>query len=226
VAARRADFERALGALLALDLDEVGARAARLGRPRPRWGKDGEAPEMVEQGDQIGRGDDLDVARPGGLGALGGRADEAEAERRGVHRGEQHSGGRADPPVQAELPHRDIGGQGLGIDRPHGGEQGERDRQVVMRAFLGKVGRRQIDRDPARRQAEPDRRECGVDPLPALRHRLVGKPDQEEFAKAARNLGLDFDGARLQPEKRHRGDIGDHATSHRPVQPFRWVAGG
>ena len=125
-------------------------------------------------------------------------------------RGEQHAGRRRDPPVEAELADREIGGSVSAIDRAHRGEQAERDRQIVMRAFLGQIGGREVDRDPLRRQRQADRGERGMDPLAALRHRLVGQADDEEFRQARGDLHLHLDGARLQPEKSDRGDVRDH----------------
>ena len=166
---------------------------------------------MVEQGDKIGRADHLDIAGPGGFRTLRGGADQAEPARRGVDRSEQHAWRRRNPSVEAELADRQIGGKQLPVDRAHRREQAERDRQIVMRAFLGKIGRRQIDGDPLRRQRQPDRRKRRMDPLPALAHRFVGKADDEEFGQAGRDLHLDLDGPRLQPEKRNRGDVRDHS---------------
>ena len=68
VAAGRGDFERALGAFLALDVGEIerGARGFEDLRLRPRQHL--RALEMIGELDQRRRSDDLDVgARPGGL---------------------------------------------------------------------------------------------------------------------------------------------------------------
>jgi hypothetical protein len=43
---------------------------------------------------------------------------------------------------QPQLTHDDIASQRLGIDHPHGAQQGQCDRQIEMRTFLGKVGGR------------------------------------------------------------------------------------
>ena len=50
-------------------------------------------------------------------------------------------------------------------DHAHGGQQAERDRQVVVAAFLGEVGRREIDGDALRRQRQARAR--GTPPAPA-----------------------------------------------------------
>ena len=64
--------------------------------------------EVREQRQQVGRGDDVELARPGGFAALRRRADQAFVERGGVERGEQHPRRGGDPPVETELAHRDI----------------------------------------------------------------------------------------------------------------------
>jgi hypothetical protein len=96
---------------------------------------------VIEERDEVGRGHHLDVAGPGRLAALVGGADQAEAARRGVEGGEQHAGRRRDAAVEAELPDRDVAGEQLAIDRAHRGEQAERDRQIVVGALLGQIGR-------------------------------------------------------------------------------------
>ncbi len=74
--ARRSDFERAFGALLPLDHFQIGGarRLSDLARLRRR--KQGRSLEMVEQGEQIGRGDHLYAARPCRLRPLRGGTDE------------------------------------------------------------------------------------------------------------------------------------------------------
>ncbi len=217
VAAGRRDLERALGRLLPFHLGEVGAEARRLRLARGRRREHRAAAEMVEQGDEVGRRDDLDVAGPGRLRPLGGGADEAEASRRGVHRRQQHSGRRRDPAVEPELADGDIAGQRLRIDRPERRQHPERDRQVVMRPLLGQIRRRQVDRDPLGRKRQPDRGEGGMDPLAALGHGLVRQADDEEFRQAGRDLHLHLDRPSLEPQERHRGDMSDHEVQALPA---------
>ena len=103
--------------------------------------------------------------------------------------------------------------QALGVGRADRGEQAERDRQVEMRAFLGQVGRRQIDGDPLGRKRQPDRGQRRADPLAALGDRLVGQADDDEGRQPGGELHLDFDGASLEPEI---GDGGDGRGHQRP----------
>src|SRR5215471_7783183 len=99
------DFERALGALLTLDVLEVGERAVDLADLRLRTGEHLRAAEMIGELDEGRGGDDLHFgARPGGLGAAGGGADETFAARVGADRGRQHARDRGDRAVEAEFP--------------------------------------------------------------------------------------------------------------------------
>ena len=62
-------------------------------------------------------------------------------------------------------------------DRRH---QAERDRQVVVAAFLRQVGGGEVDGDAARRQRQARGDQRGADPLAGFRHRLVGQADDVE----------------------------------------------
>ena len=104
---------------------------------------------------------------------------------------------------------------GHGADRRH---QRERDRQVVVAAFLRQVGRREIDDDALRRQRQAGRMERGADALAAFADRLVGQADDDEDRHARRDLHLDVDGNRLDALERDRGDVGNHGCA-RPKLP-------
>ena len=93
-------------------------------------------------------------------------------------------------------------------DRRH---QAERDRQIVVAAFLRQIGRRHVDGDAPRRQREPRGDQRGAHPLARFRHRLVGQADHVERRQAGRDLHLHVDGARLDALERHRGDALHHA---------------
>ena len=56
-----------------------------------------------------------------------------------------------------------------------------------------------------------------MDPLAALADRLVGQADDEEFGQATGDLHLHLDRARLQPQKRDRGDLRDHLRFSSPL---------
>lgn len=159
---------------------------------------------MIEQRHQIGRGYDLDRPGPRRLRPLCGRADQAEIALRRVQSRQQYARRRRDPPVQPELADYDMRRQRLGIDHAHRTQQRERDRQIVMRSFLGQIGRRQIRDDALGRQRQADRAQRAAHALAAFRHRLVGEPDHDEGRQAGRDLDLHLDRARLQPKKGNR----------------------
>ncbi len=211
VPARRRDFERALGALLALDVARSSSVALDLADFRLRPRQHLRALEMVGELDERGRRDDLDLrARPRGLRPARGRADQAFAARVGADRRRQHARDRRDRAVEAELAqHREARHRVVrdGADRRH---QAERDRQIVMAAFLRQVGGREVDGDAARRQREARGDQRGAHPLARFRHRLVGQADHIEGRHPGRDLHLDVDGADLDALERHGGNALDH----------------
>ncbi len=156
VASGRGDFERALGAFLALDIGEVDGRAIHFEDLRLRPRQHLRALEMVGELDERRRRDDFDLgARPGGFRSAGGRAHQTFIARIGADGGGQHAGDRRDRAVEAELAEHGKTRQRVVRDGADGGHQAERDRQIVVAAFLGQVGRREIDGDAARRQRQP-----------------------------------------------------------------------
>ena len=132
-----------------------------------------------------------------------------------MDRGEQHAGRRGNSSVEAEFTDGDIMRQGLGVGRADRSQQPECDRQIVMRAFLGKIGRGQVDGDDLGRQRKADRGERGADTLAAFRHRLVRQADNGELRHARRELNLHLDRARLETEIGNGGDGRDH-SGHAP----------
>ena len=94
-----------------------------------------------------------------------------------------------------------------GADRGH---EPERDRQIVVAAFLRQVGRRQIDGDAARRQRQPRGDQRRAHPLARFGHGLVGQANDGEGRHAGRDLHLHVDGPDLDAFERDRGDPLDH----------------
>ncbi len=95
-------------------------------------------------------------------------------------------------------------------DGADGGHQAKRDRQIVMAAFLGQIGGRQVDRDPSRRGSHHRR----AHPFPRLGKSLVGKPDDGEGRQAGGNLHLDIDGSDFDAFERYRRDTLHHARPY------------
>ena len=155
--------------------------------------------------------DDLHLgAGPGGLRSAGRRTDQAFAARVGADRRRQHAGDRRDRAVEAEFAQHGEARQRVVRHRADRRHQAERDRQIVVAAFLRQVGGREIDGDAARRQREAGGDQRGAHALLGLGHRLVGQADDVEGRQAGRDLHLHVDRAGLDALERHRGDALDH----------------
>ncbi len=176
--AGRGDLERALGALLALDVLEIEQAAFDLAHLRLRARQHLRAAEMIGELDQRRRRDDLHLrARPGRLRAAGGGTDQAVAARIGADRRRQHAGHRRERAVEPELAEHGEARERIRRQRADRRHQAERDRQVVVAAFLRQVGGREIDGDAARRQRQAGCDQGGAHPLARFRHRLVRQAD-------------------------------------------------
>jgi hypothetical protein len=102
-----------------------------------------------------------------------------------------------------------------------------------MRAFLGKIGGRQIDRDPLRRQRQAERVQRRPDAFARFRDGLVGEADDGEVRQARGGRLLHVDGKHLDPLKSdalhppdHRGPRNHGAKCIRvPARPLlgMWV---
>ncbi len=180
MAAGRRHFERALGALLALDIGEVEVafgESLHLGyRPRQALA----ALEVVDQCDDGGGRQHREIAGPGCLAALGGRADEAAACGRRRDCSWQNTCHRVDPPVEPEFAQDGIVGKVVTLDHAHGRQHAQRDGQIEMAAFLQEIGRRQVDGDALGRQGQSDGDEGRAHALAAFAHRLVGQSHHGE----------------------------------------------
>ena len=174
------NLDRTLRGFLSLDLRQIGAVIACLdgaggGRRQQR-----RALEMVEQREQIGRGDDLDLARPGRFGTLRFGTDQPSPLARCVDCREQYARRRGHPAIQTKLTDDDVTGKRFGIDDPRRAQHGKRDRQIVMRPFFRQVGRRQIDGDPLGWKRKSQRRDRAADTLTTFVDRFVTQPDDGE----------------------------------------------
>ena len=212
--AGRGDLERALGALLALDVAQVEQRWLRRSCTFG-CGRDSTCVPLKWLAIWISelRRDDLDVgAGPGRLRAAGRRTDQALVARIGADRRRQHARDRRDRAVEAEFAEHGEAGQRIRRDRADRRHQAERDRQIVMAAFLRQVGGREIDGDAPRRQRQPGGDQRRAHPLAGLGHRLVGQADDGERRQSRRDLHLHVDGAGLDPLKGYGGNALDHAA--------------
>ena len=218
MSAGRGDFERTLGALLALDVGKIERQLFLLADFRHRPRQHLRALEMIGELDERGCRDDLDIGTgPGRFRAAGGGTDQAFAARIGADRGGQHARDRGDRAVEPELAQHGEAGERVmrnGADRRH---QAERDRQIVVAAFLRHVGGREIDGDAARRQREAGSDQRRAHAFARLRDRLVGQTDDMKGGKAGRHLHLDIDRAGLDALERYGGNTLNHC---RP--PLLW----
>lgn len=107
---------------------------------------------MVDEREQCGRSDDINLAGPDGFAALGGGADKAELMLGSMKGGEQHARYRAEAAIESKFTYCEMPGEHILRQHVHGNEQGECYGQIEMRAFLGQVCGREIYDDAARRQ--------------------------------------------------------------------------
>ena len=127
---RRRDLQGALGALLAVDVAQIGQGAARRRDGGLRPSHDLRALEVVGELDQRTRRQDVEVAaRSGRLRPRRGRADQPEPAFMGGHRGGQHAGDGGDRPVEGEFAEHAVPGQGICRQGADGSHDGKRDGQ-------------------------------------------------------------------------------------------------
>ena len=216
----RRHFERALGALLSLDILEVDERVREFPNSWLRAQEHLRAAEMVGELDQRGGRDDLHFrARPGSLRPASCGTDETFAARIGANGGREHAGDCGNGAVKAKLAQNGEAGQRVGGDGADGGHQAERNGKIIMAAFLGKVGGREIDRDAAGGERKPGGNERRAHPLARLGHGLVWKADDMECGQAGRHLDLDIDRAGFDTLERYRCDPLDHVSQTVPALP-------
>ncbi len=169
---------------------------------------------MVDQGDQGPRRQHLaPSSRPGGLGTVGFRADQAQAHGVDRHGRRKGAGDRRDPPVQRQLADGGPVAQDVGRDHPHRRQHAQGDGQVVVAALLGKIRGREVDDGPLVRKRQAQAGEGAAHPLAALAHSLVAKANDHHPGLAAGELHLDLDAARLNTLERD----GHHACGHAPL---------
>ena len=210
VAAGSGDLQRALGRFLALHVAQVGRGSCRLRHPRHRRRQHAGALHVIDQRDQRRRRQYVHAAREGRFRSVGGGTDQSTIAFRCRQRRGQHAGHRRHRRIQRQLPQRHIVRHLAGRDHPHRRQQPQRNGQIVMRAFLGQIGRRQIDGDALERQRQADGGQRRAYPLPAFRHRLVGQPHNGDHAIAAfADMDLHVHFAGLNALEGHGVDVCD-----------------
>ena len=213
VAARGRELERATSALTS-DVGEVGPR-----RPAGpvRWQRRlGLQPQLAAQvRDRLGevanrdRGDAGERSLPRGVR---GAEQTLGAEPARAFGNRQHAAHVAKASVERELPDRGGARERAPRELLRRGEQRERDRQVEAGALLAQLGRREIDRDPTRREVELRRGDPRPDTLTGFLASTVGQPDDREARQAVANVRLDVDPTRLEADERMRDRACKHAA--------------
>jgi len=100
--------------------------------------------------------------------------------------GGQDARHRRDAAVEGQLAEHEEAVDLLARQHIERHQQADRDRQVVVAAFLRQVGRREIDGDALRRQREADGGQRRAHPLAAFANRLVRQADDGEGRHPAR----------------------------------------
>ena len=99
-----------------------------------------------------------------------------------------------------------------GDDLVAGEEDAEGDRQVVGGSRLLQVGRRQVDRDPADREATAGVANGGADAVLALADRRIGQPDHDRPRHALADVDFDLDQHAVETDDRAREHLCQHVA--------------
>ena len=137
------------------------------------------------------------------LHAVGGRGGDHGDDARGV----------AHHAVQRELAgHQRILELRRGDDLVAGEEDAEGDRQVVGGSGLLEVGRRQVDRHPADREATAGVANGGADAVLALADRRIRQSDDHHPRHALADVDFDLDQHAVETDDRAREDLCQHVA--------------
>jgi hypothetical protein len=130
----------------------------------------------------------------------------------------QHAAHAAQASVERELADRGRPCERAPWELLGRGKDRERDRQVEAGALLPQLGRREIDRDPPRREVQLRRSDPRPDTLTGFLASAVGQPDDREARQAVANVCLDVDTTRLETDERMR----DRACKHTARLRAEW----
>ena len=127
-------------------------------------------------------------------------------------RDREHAAHAAHAPVERELAARRVLLEPSRRNLARRSEQRERDREVEAGALLAKLGRREIDGDPPRREVQFRCGDPRPDTLTGFLASTVGQPDDREARQAVANVRLDVDPTRLEADERMRDRACKHAA--------------
>ena len=198
--AGRRDLERALGLLLPFHFAEIDI--VKICRAKGRAEIDGrrlQRTQSFEEFERLAQALDPEhcraLADDAGLGGIFARQHHARELRRArEQRGRQRTLDALDAPVEREFAQHQVSAQARAIlQYVLRGKNSERERKIERRAFLARVGRREVDRHLARREIEAGIFERRLDAIERLLDRALGQPDQAMRRNAGADINLDFD---------------------------------
>ncbi len=150
-----------------------------------------------------------------------GHEDALVAEATQPPRGDEHAVHVADRPVEGQL-----ADEGAAVGRSHlepRENYRHRHRKVEPRAVLAKLGRRQVDGEPAARELETAVDDRRPDAVPRLFHRWRRQPDHDELAFSATDVRLHVHATYVEAGEHARVNASEHgptlATGAREVSP-------
>ena len=146
------------------------------------------------------------LADDGGLGRILARQHHArELGRAREQRGRQRALDTLDAPVEREFAEHQIGAQARAIlQHVLRGENSERERKIERRAFLARVGGREVDSHLARREIEAGIFQRRLDAIERLLDRALGQADQPMRRHSGADVDFDFDRKRVNANQRAR----------------------
>jgi hypothetical protein len=107
-----------------------------------------------------------------------------------------------------------VGTQPVGRHLVGGAEDCEGDGKVEAGAFLPEPGRRQVDRDPARRPEELGGGDPAPDPVLRLLAGAVRETHDREPRLTELDVRLDLDPPRIEADER----VGEHPCEHGSIE--------
>jgi hypothetical protein len=205
-----------LALALSLDVGEVGINGCRRGGGGDRRRERRLPLQMRAHLEQGGRGQHPHTGNQSAFGRALRRQHEAASRVARAARHGERTAHRAQLARERELARELVrielrGGQLTGRS-----EDAERDRQVEAAAFLRQLGRREIDRDPPRRELEAAVRERSAHAFAAFLHLRLREPDDGEAGEPGPDVHLDVDRGGVEPgerpaahdRKRHQAGVG------------------
>ena len=199
---------------LALDVGQIGiARRFRF-RATRRTGERHVAIEVCTDFEEVGGAEHLGATDQRGLGYAFHRHDKSTPAGMGLVGHRQRPTNRTQHPGERQLTGELHGGQQIARDLTGCREDADGDREVETPAFLGQIGRGQVDGDAARRKLEPTVDDRGADPVFCFFDLGFGQTDDGEARQSVGKMNLDFDLRRVHAGE---GTTANDGNAHRPA---------